>query len=298
MGINMKSRVCLALFAVVFCNSACEKNIQIHLQEQEPELVVDASIENDQPPVVLLSKSIDFYSEISPGILEASFVHGADIEISDGTVSRKLTEYTVDSGDLRISYYSIDNTDPANSIIGKLNTSYNLKILVAGKVYEAVTGIPSITRRIDDLWWEPAPNNPDTSLVRLVVKATDPKGLGDYIRYFTKTNTEPFYAGYNSVFDDDVIDGTTYTLPVDRGVDKNVKHKDDDLFFRRGDTVTLKVCNIDKATYDFWRTFEFTFQSIGNPFSSPAKVLGNISNGALGYFGGYAAQFRTIIIPK
>ncbi len=298
MGKNMNLRVCLALFAVVFCISACEKNIQIQLQEQQPALVVDASIENDRPPVVLLSKSIDFYSQISPGILEASFVHGAEIEISDGTLSNKLTEYTVDSGDLRISYYSVDNTDPANSIIGKLNTGYSLKILVDGKVYEAVTGIPSITRRIDGLWWEPAPNNPDTSLVRVVVKATDPKGLGDYIRYFTKTDSEPFYAGYNSVFDDDVIDGTTYTLPVDRGVDKNVKHKDDDLFFRRGDTVTLKVCNIDKATFDFWRTFEFTYQSIGNPFSSPAKVLGNISNGALGYFGGYAAQFRTIIIPK
>jgi len=60
----------------------------------------------------------------------------------------------------------------------------------------------------------------------------------------------------------------------------------------------LKLCNIDKATYDFWRTFEFNFQSIGNPFSSPIKVLGNISGNALGYFGGYAAQYRTLIIPK
>ena len=43
---------------------------------------------------------------------------------------------------------------------------------------------------------------------------------------------------------------------------------------------------------------EYSYQSIGNPFSSPTKVLGNISNNALGYFGGYAAQYDTIIIPK
>jgi hypothetical protein len=60
--------------------------------------------------------------------------------------------------------------------------------------------------------------------------------------------------------------------------------------------VTLKLCNIDKATYDFWRTMEFAYSSVGNPFSSPTKVLSNISGGALGYFGGYAAQFKTIII--
>jgi hypothetical protein len=43
---------------------------------------------------------------------------------------------------------------------------------------------------------------------------------------------------------------------------------------------------------------EFNYGSTGNPFASPNKVLGNISNGALGYFGGYANQFKTIIIPR
>jgi hypothetical protein len=58
------------------------------------------------------------------------------------------------------------------------------------------------------------------------------------------------------------------------------------------------LSNIDKATYDFWRTMEYSYYSIGNPFSTTTKVINNISNGALGYFGGYASQYRTIIIPK
>jgi hypothetical protein len=43
---------------------------------------------------------------------------------------------------------------------------------------------------------------------------------------------------------------------------------------------------------------EFGYQSIGNTFSSPTKVIGNISNGALGAFCGYAAFYKTIIIRK
>ena len=129
---------------------------------------------------------------------------------------------------------------------------------------------------------------------------TDPKGLGNYIRYFTQVNSEGYLPGQNSVFDDQFTDGTTYNLQFDMGYDKNTinKNKDDYGFAHRGDTVTVKFCNIDKATYDFWRTWEFSYQSYNNPFSSPVKVIGNISNGALGAFSGYAAMYKTVIIPK
>ena len=58
------------------------------------------------------------------------------------------------------------------------------------------------------------------------------------------------------------------------------------------------MTNIDKVCFDFWRTIEYSYSSIGNPFSSPTKVLSNISGGALGYFGGYAVQYKSINIPK
>ncbi len=65
-------------------------------------------------------------------------------------------------------------------------------------------------------------------------------------------------------------------LQVERGVDRNEDLPEDYSFFDKGDTVTLKLCNIDKATFDFWRTMEFSYSSIGNPFSSPTKVMSNI----------------------
>ena len=134
--------------------------------------------------------------------------------------------------------------------------------------------------------------------VAVMVRAFDKPGFGDYVRYFTKRNSEPFYPGLNSVYDDQVIDGTTYEVQVERGVDRNEDHPEGYSFFDKGDTVTFKLCNIDKATFDFWRTMEYTYTTVGNPFSSPTKVVSNINGGGLGYFGGYAAQYRTIIIPR
>jgi hypothetical protein len=67
--------------------------------------------------------------------------------------------------------------------------------------------------------------------------------------------------------------------------------------FRKGDQAVIKFANIDKATYDFWRTMEYNYGSVGNPFSTPTVVISNLSNGALGYFGGYAAQYKQFFIP-
>jgi hypothetical protein len=148
------------------------------------------------------------------------------------------------------------------------------------------------------MWWKPAPPQAEPNQVVVMLRATDPPGFGDYIRYFTRTNSEPFLPPNNSTFDDLFVDGTSYELPIERGTDRNRTISEEDRFFNRGDTVTLKLSNIDKATYDFWRTMEFSYASVGNPFSTPVKVQSNIQGNALGYFGGFASQYRTVIVPK
>jgi hypothetical protein len=278
---------------------SCEKAIRFNLNDASPKLVVEATIENNQPPVVILSKSLNYFDNISPALLAGSFVHNAAVYVSNGLLTHKLKEYSLPfAGGYTLYYYSIDSSSPATVFTGELNRQYSLRILTDGNEYRAVTTIPAITRRIDSLFWKKAPGNSDSNKVALMIRATDRPGYGDYIRYFTKRNSEPFYPALNSVYDDQIIDGTTYEIEVERGVDRSRSLPSDYVFFEKGDTITLKLCQIDKATYDFWRTMEFSYASIGNPFSSPTKVLGNISNGALGYFGGYACQFRTLIIPR
>ena len=291
----MKHLVLLFVICTLFFS--CEKNIDFKLKDAPAVLVVNAQIENGQAPTVALSKSLDYFGAISPEILAGSFVHNADITMSNGTLTHKLKEYTVPLGNgYFIYYYSIDSASLATAFIGEFNKQYNLTIKVDGQVYTAKTTVPALTKIFDSLWTSPPPPNVDTSKRILMARAIDPPGLGNYVRYYTKKNSERFLPGFNSVFNDEVVDGTTYQGQVDPGVDRNLPMPTgDDKFFARGDTISFKLSDIDKATYTFWNTWEFNQQSIGNPFSQPGKVIGNISNGALGAFCGYASKVETII---
>ena len=287
------------LFFLLLFFFGCEKNIDFSLKKKEPKLVVEATIENGQPPVVFLSNSLDFFSRISPQILASSVVHNADVYVSNGSKTHKLKEYAVPlTGGYSLAYYSLDSANLNTAFTGELNKSYSLRIVAGGKEYTATTTIPRISKRIDSVWYKAGPPQLDTNKVIVVGRFTDPPGYGDYVRYFTRRNSGPFLPGLNSAFDDLFVDGTTYELQLPAGVDRNQTIKEDDQFFNKGDTVTIKLSNIDKGTYDFWRTMEFSYQSVGNPFSTPTKVLGNIANDALGYFGGYASQYRTLVIRR
>jgi hypothetical protein len=276
---------------------SCEKDIDFKLKEADTVLVVNAEIENDSLPTVALSRSLDYFSVISPQILANSFVHNAEVIMTNGTLTHKFKEYTVPlPNGYFIYYYGIDSADLPTSFIGEFGKQYNLTIKVDGRTYTAKTTIPLLTKTFDSIWTRTPPPNVDTSKRQLMARVTDPPGLGNYVRYYTKRNSEPFYPGFNSVFNDEVVDGTTYSGQVDQGVDRNQPiPTGDDRFFNRGDTISFKLSNIDKASYTFWNTWEFNQQSIGNPFSQPGKVIGNISNGALGAFCGYASRTGTVI---
>jgi hypothetical protein len=293
----MRYIVFFAMIVLFF--TACEKSVKFDLDKSNPSLVVEATIESGEPPVVILTNSTDFFGKISPEILANSFVRNAVVTISNGTKTHQLKESFFNTpANNKIYFYSIDSANLSTAFVGTFNTTYTMQIKVNGRIYNATTTIPPLAKKIDSLWWKKAPDNPDTTKVVLVARSTDPPGFGNYIRYFTSVNGGFFLPGLNSVFDDQIIDGKTYTVDIDRGIDRNVKLDAENYsFFNRGDTITLKLCNIDKTTYDFWRTMEYSYGSIGNPFASPTKVLSNVS-GTLGYFGGYAVQYSTLIVPK
>lgn len=289
----------LVLFTCLLTLLACEKDINPQVEKQVPKLVVDAQIENGQTPVVVLSNSIDYFSTIDTSILYASYVHGAKVTITNGSRTSVLKEYNINSGGIRVYFYSTDIFS-GGYLTGATGQAYKLTVETEGKVYTSTTTIPVPLKTLDSIWWKKVPNRPDTgSQVVLMGHVTDPPGLGNYIRYFTKVNRGDYQAGYISVYDDQIVDGKNYDIQIDRGFDKTDELDADNYgFFKKGDTVTIKFSNIDKGSFDFWQTWEYSFRSVGNPFSSPGVVISNISNDALGAFCGYASLYKTLIIPK
>jgi hypothetical protein len=278
---------------------ACEKNINFDLKNATDVLVVDGNIENGRAPEIMLTQSLDFFNTLSADQLANSFVHNAFVTISNGVTTHQLKEYSILLPNGYKAYrYSIDSSNLATAFLGQINTQYTLYIKSEGKEYRASTLIPPLAKKLDSLWWMPTPFPKEVDDVTVMVQVTDPPGLGNYIRYFTKINNEPFLPGRNSVADDQVINDVTYRIELEPGLDRNLTKPKENPSFKKGDVVTLKVCNIDRDAYNFFSTWEFAFQSIGNPFSQPNKVMGNISNGALGAFYGYGAVYKTLIIPK
>jgi hypothetical protein len=280
---------------------SCEKEVKIDLESGDPTVVVEGAIETGVPPYVILTKSIGYFSKIDLETIQNSFVHGAEVTVSDGIKTVNLVEYSIDTGlnGNKFSIYTIDTTQsPSAWFVGEVNKTYKLTISYEGKIYEASTKIPAPTT-LDSVITAPPPfiseGNKEAKLIKIFFK--DPDSLGNYIRYYTKRNSEPFYPGLNSVYSDELINGTNFETSLAAGEDRSKEQNfDSSGYFYVGDTVILKWCAIDKGSYEFWNTYEFALGTLGSPFASPTRVKTNISNKALGIWAGYGtAYYRHII---
>jgi hypothetical protein len=322
------------LFMVAIILTSCSKVVQVTIPPNSQQVVVDGSIQNGVPPIILLSKSQQFFGTVNLNNLGAYFVHGASVKVSgsDGT-QIQLVEFCL--GDLNLptaqtqqllsalGYTTVDSANALNicaytvpdiinyyttgtcSYMGKLKTAYQLTIatppiaagqhdsihLSANTTIPYAIGLDSLAIRPD-----PSPTYAD-SFAAVYVYVTVPDTFGNFIRYETKVNSQPFYTGAGgSVYDDRLFVGRSVDLPVERGLAPNATFNlNTDLYFNKGDTVTVMWSNIDVNTYNFFYTLE---NDGGNsPFSSPVKIIGNVNNG-LGCFAGYGAKYYTIIVPK
>lgn len=290
----------LILSLLVYSLASCEKAISFNPSSAIKQPVVEATIEKGEHPRVILTTSFDYFGYITPEILSAIFIHNAVITISNETETLLLKEYSMNVGSTsyRIYYYTIDSAIIVGAFRGEEGKTYTLNIKIGDKEYTSSTTIPPVTWTLDSLWWRVPDFAADSNRAIVTAKLTDRIPYGNSIRYATKRNREAFLSPETSAFDDQVVNGTTYNIDIEPGFDRNdpPPASEPNLFYR-GDTVTVKWSNIDQKTFRFWNTLEFNWGSVGNPFSSPIRVSGNINGGAFGYFGGYNSMYRTIIIP-
>ena len=303
---RIRSRIFLAVafLTLSIFYISCEKEVNIDLNTGEPKLVVDGQIESGGPPVVILTKSIGYFSKIDLSTLENAFVHGAVVKVSDGNTTITLKEYSLDTGVNgfnKFFLYSIDTADfTALNFKGVTEQYYKLSIEYEGKTYEATTKIPRV-RPIDSMWFRKPAGEPKVeTAVLMYIKFTDPDTPGNYIRYFTRRNNDLYLPGFNSVYEDDIVNATTVdSLNLSAGYNRAKEPNFDSLgYFFRGDTVSLRWCAIDRGVFDFFRTYEYATGTVGNPFASPVNVISNIRGGALGVWAGYGASYADIIISK
>ena len=95
--------------------------------------------------------------------------------------------------------------------------------------------------------------------------------------------------------------GQSFDFAYNRGSIPNSTATDDNNeeegYFKIGDTVVVKYCTIDRASFDFFRQVDVAIYSQGNPFAAPTSVTGNVypREDALGIWCGYGVYMDTVI---
>ncbi len=257
----MKRFSLIALLGMLMLNS-CEKVIQLDLNDAEEQYVVDAMVSNiDRFNYVKLSKSATFYegSDFAP-------VEGAVVTVTDGNgVEFPLLETS--SG-----FYE----NPL--LVGQAYMQYTLKIEVDGNLIEGSTYLPG------------------NSQIDSVVTLQNQGG------FFGTDFTSFVY------WSDNANEKNYYRLRAYRNdsIQTNIYVTEDNLFngiatgtplfstsYKEGDSAVVELMEIDEVTYKYWLSLD---QVSNSQNAAPGNPISNLSNGTLGYFGGYNMDIDTVVV--
>ena len=295
---------------MMFILTACEEDITLELPQGEESLVVEGYIEQGMPPIVLLTRTLPYFSASSIDILNSIFVSGADVRIFDGKDTISLIEINLSNlpdsiANLLLEVFQLSGEDLSGinislytslQLFGEVGKTYTLFVKKDEHKLEAKTTIPPPVK-IDSVWFEPHPSPQVDSLYMVKYAFVDPVNQTNFYRLFNARNGGAFYPnGFFSVSDDKLVNGQRIELNIVRGQAPGEPFDRSYGFYQWGDSVVIKLCNIDRAHYDFWNTFE-TARFSGGPFATPINIQSNVIGG-LGVWGGYGAYYYAVKIGE
>lgn len=299
---------------------ACEKEITVELPRTEPRIVVEGTIETGAPPIILLSRTQNFFDPTNVGAIAATFVSEATVTVFDGITTHTLDRICSDiipeaqleevaalvglDPDLLRQANICAWTKLDSSLVGVEGRTYALNVRADGNELSATTTIPQAVA-LDSLWFRLAEQDPgDDSLGFMWATLSDPDTIGNAYRWFARRindgpDGEPkdarFIPPTFSVFEDRFVNGLTFDFAFNRGSEPFSNSVDlESGYFKRGDTVVVKLATIGTIEYRFYNSLETNINTQGDVFSNPANVIGNVTGG-LGVWAGLGVRLDTAV---
>lgn len=273
-------RLTLYLLMSSLLFTGCEPKEEI----AEPELVVEGWITSGGHPLVILHKSISFNEsfESVASLVEDKLVPFGKVTIDDGTQKVVLT------GRLDTNYippYRYSSVE----IIGEERKTYSLTAEYENKILTAKTTIPP-RAYIDSIQIKQKGENNDAMEMRAFISddTNDPKY---YVLFYRRLGTIQYYNTFLGVFDNSGAKEGILSIPIYYSVASGTIGQDKPiLFFKKGMDLEFMLTRVDKASYDFWKTFSAISVSSGNAFLPiHGKIISNVSGGK-GYWCGYGSS--------
>lgn len=250
---------------------SCTDVVDVELQEEEPRLVVEASIDwikgttgNEQS--VKLSLSTPYYDN-----LDASIVTGASVRVINNADLSAVNFIDQNNG-----YYTTDVFTPV------MLQAYTLEIIYENEVYlaqEIMTPVPVIKEV-----FQSTENGFDKNALEVNVRWSDPGDVDNY--YLSRFQRRGDLL--QTLFDisDEFTNGNDMTRIYEKITDEDSGEEE----FKPGDVVDIALHGISEQYFNYIRIL-IEQESGGGPFSTiPAEIKGNCintsnqSNYAFGYF--------------
>ncbi|MDD4141339.1 MAG: DUF4249 family protein [Bacteroidales bacterium] len=284
----------LILIALMALFASCSREIIIDSDDYIRRPVIEGYIENGEYPWVMITYNQPFFEE-----LNLDYTNGENLEalldlveidatviVSNGIIDDTLVfmiDPSIFTGEVVWPPFKYTGT----KFVGEVDHSYSLRVEIDENVYTATTTItePCVP---DTIWFVADPYQNDT-IGSLHATFTDNPDEKNYYRYFTKRlgRDVNYVEGYASIWEDTYFNGLAFEVILFRGsspallaTDTIPEPAEEYLFFKTGDTVSVKVVTMDADSYRFWHTLE-----------SSSEVKTNISGGALGVWCGYGTYY-------
>lgn len=277
MKISLLSVLSLSILAI-----SCVERINLKLDTGTERLVVDGSMSTDTiAHTVRLTKSTGyFYNEPAPPVT------GAQVSISDGA----------EVWDLKEDSPGVYRTD--SSVFGVAGVTYTLDIKLAAPVggyinYSASSKLFPVTH-LDSVSVAHHPDWGDKGVWEVKCFVQDPPSK-DYYRFLISKNgkmvTDTLYEWF--VTDDRLFNGNyIYGAPI-----AYLRGDKPDEVLKAGDTVKVEMNSITKEYFSFISDAQSEIRGTIPLFSGPpANVIGNITNGAIGFFASYSVSRASVVV--
>lgn len=259
----MKQYIALSVILMSFL-SACnlEKEVEIDLPDYTVQPVVECYLEPGKPPVLLLTKSADFFAPFDTSLgqfVQNILLEGATAVVKYGSITDTLrNDIYIDTESTRFYNYVGSELIPYAP-----GTQFDLSITLPDGNTIASSCVMPVRTLIDSLVVEWSPTR-DT-LARILTYITDDPNTTNYWRrilnYGSLTDSLPdqdFLVRDNINTTSKIAFGTGYEL-------------------KEGDTVYNSIFSITEAYLNYVESVQLAVFGNQNPFASPSPIKSNVT---------------------
>lgn len=270
----MKTIIKTAIFStLVLFLSACEKVIEVDLEEAQSQVVIEANLQaEDNIITVNISNTAPYFES------------GNTNKIENATVS------LINSANETISLNHIENGEYNASITPIYGAEYTLRVVYNGETYEANSILPNQVQ-IDSAFSQyQEAFGPSEAGYQVFLRYSDPANENNYYRLRHYLNNE--------------LQNTTADLQMLNDNFNDGNRVQTQLFlktFDPGDVVNVELIHFDESSYDYFSSLSDIVGSNNGPNSgsaAPGNPISNWTNNALGYFSCSTSSFYSVVVEE